>query len=83
MNKIESYDLEKLIKLIKKIFISKNELEAILKNKLVIKSDYLGENSIHNNKDWWALEIRIGNKKEDIKEFCVVLVNQNKKQIDL
>lgn len=57
MNKIESYDLEKLIKLIKKIFISKNELEAILKNKLVIKSDYLGENSIHNNKNWWVIEI--------------------------
>ena len=57
MNKIENYDLEELIKLVKKIFISKSELEGILKNKLVINSDYLEENSIHNNKDWWAIEI--------------------------
>jgi hypothetical protein len=30
---------------------------------------------MHDNKDWWALEIKIGNKKEDIKEFCVVILN--------
>ena len=73
MNKIENYDLEELIKLVKKTFISKSELEGILKNKLVINSDYLGKNSIHNNKDWWAIEIKIGSKKDDVKEFSVVL----------
>ena len=74
MNEIKSYKLEKLIKLVKKTYISKDELEEVLKNKLVINSDYLGKNNMHDNKDWWALEIKIGNKKDDIKEFCVVIL---------